>query len=725
MRTRNRTKSFSSSIFSMSSDESRQPRNELKISPKRLTPARGGRFVGRTSELDLFRSVLETDQEADAMRVTVLFVHGPGGVGKTTLLREFGYLAEAAAMHVVRLDARNIDPTPTAFLIALRQSLGVGDDASPFDALARRVRSVLLFDTFEAFSPLDCWFVETFLPQVPAGCLVVVAGRDAPTLRWRSAANWPDAVRVLPLRNLPPEESRAYLLTRGVPTAQHGPALDFTHGHPLALSLVADVLARCDRQEPFSPDNQPDIVRALLGHFVQNVPTTRHRLALEACAHVRVTTEDLLARALGVEDAHDLFEWLRGLSFIEQGPQGLFPHDLVRDVVDADLRWRNRETYRGLHARVRDWVVERIHATHGPEQQRAFFDLLYLHRNNPVMKPYYDWNTLGRYYGEPVTPQDHEAIVNLVKRHEGEASACIASYWLSRQPDAFIVFRSPDGVASGFVALLLLNKATSDDVAADPAMQAAWTFIARRGPLRAGERILFTRFFMAADTYQHPSPAFDLTAAASATRWLTTPKLAWAFTAAAIPDHWEAMFRHIDFPRCAEADFEVGGRHFGAFAHDWRAEPPTAWLDVMVERELATDLTPDHVSGSRPAPLLVLSQPEFEEAVRRALRDFARNDDLAANPLLRSRVALERAAGRPTAESLRDLIRQAAERLRAKPKDEKFYKALNVTYLTPAPTQELAAERLDVPFGTYRYQLAVGIERVTSWLWERELSGDV
>ena len=39
--------------------------------------------------------------------------------------------------------------------------------------------------------------------------------------------------------------------------------------------------------------------------------------------------------------AHDLFAWLRGLSFVEQGPHGLYPHHLARDVLDADLRWRD------------------------------------------------------------------------------------------------------------------------------------------------------------------------------------------------------------------------------------------------------------------------------------------------------------------------------------------------------------------------------------------------
>ena len=44
--------------------------------------------------------------------------------------------------------------------------------------------------------------------------------------------------------------------------------------------------------------------------------------------------------------------------------------------------------------------------------------------------------------------------------------------------------------------------------------------------------------------------------------------------------------------------------------------------------------------------------------------------------------------------------------------------------MEPAPTQELAAERLGLPLNTYRYQLASAIKRVTDSLWQRELHAD-
>ena len=72
---------------------------------------------------------------------------------------------------------------------------------------------------------------------------------------------------------------------------------------------------------------------------------------------------------------------------------------------------------------------------------------------------------------------------------------------------------------------------------------------------------------------------------------------------------------------------------------------------------------------------------------------------------------------------MQDLLRQAAESLQGRPRDERLYRAVWRTYLVPAASQELAAESLDLPFSTYRYQLANGIERIAAWLWERELHG--
>ena len=132
---------------------------------------------------------------------------------------------------------------------------------------------------------------------------------------------------------------------------------------------------------------------------------------------------------------------------------------------------------------------------------------------------------------------------------------------------------------------------------------------------------------------------------------------------------------------------------------------------------------PEPATAPAPPPLVVLSQPEFAEAVRQALRDFARPDRLSANPLMRSRLLRDRYGLQPDTEDLQELLEEAAKMMQGHPKDDKLYQALRRTYLRPAPSQEKAAEMLGLPFSTYRYHLSKGIERVTEWLWRQELYG--
>lgn len=650
----------------------------------------------------------------------ILHIFGPGGVGKTTLLDTYRRLAIETGIFVAPIDGRAIDPSPPGFLTALRMTLRVEEGAEVVEALERHGRTLLLIDTYEQLAPLDAWLRETFLPDLPADIVVVIAGRNPPPAAWRADSAWADLARVISLRNLRPEESRAYLANRLVPTERHQTILELTHGHPLALSLVADMLEQSG--ETVDLTREPNIVRALLERFVQQTPSPLHQQALEICAHARVTTEPMLAEALGVDDARDFFEWLRNLSFIAPGPHGLYPHDLARDVLDADLRWRNPDAYHQMHTRVQQRIVRRIRETSGREQQLAFFDLLYMHRNSPIMRPAHDWEALGAVYAEPATASDYTAVLEMVERHEGRESARIAAHWLDRQPGAFVAFRGTRGDLIGFSAHLGLHAATADDLAADPATLAAWRFVERRGRPRSGEEVLYHRFVMGSETYQDASPSMNLMAMTCTVQWLTNVRLAWSILAVSNPDFWHPMFTYLNLRRSPEADFAVGEHRYAIYTHDWRAEPAMVWIEVMRERELATDINVAEIESQQAPALVVLSQPEFEEAVRRALRDFTRPSALVGNPLLRSRLVMEHSGGAPV-EALRTIVREAVEHLRDHPRDEKLYRALRRTYLEPAATQELAAEALGLPFSTYRYHLAGGVSRVTEQLWRREIYG--
>ena len=113
----------------------------------------------------------------------------------------------------------------------------------------------------------------------------------------------------------------------------------------------------------------------------------------------------------------------------------------------------------------------------------------------------------------------------------------------------------------------------------------------------------------------------------------------------------------------------------------------------------------------------MLPRPEFDGAVRDAFRDLTRAGALQTNPLL----ALARVrdlGGGPAA--LRAVLTEAVEALREHPRDVKQYRAVDRTYLRPAPTQERAAELLGLPFTTYRRHLTQGVARVAQTLWQQE-----
>jgi hypothetical protein len=688
---------------------------------ERLRAERHRQFVGRTPELNLFKSAIA----AAELPFCVLYLFSPGGVGKTTLLGEFARLCKEAQIQVTYLDARHLEPTPNSFLRALEVAM-VPPQQSALQTLADSSdRHVILIDTYETLASLDEWLRQEFLPTLSENTLIVLAGRQSPSAPWRSDPGWQALMHLLPLRNLSPEESRTYLTKRQIPKAQHQAILDFTHGHSLALSMVADVLAQ--RQDiTFQPEGVPDVIKTLLDRFVQEVPSNAHRMALEACASVRLTTEALLAKMLAIPDAHELFNWLRGLTFIESGKLGIFPHDLAREVLIADLRWRNRDWYTELHQRARTYYTTRLGQTQGQQQHRLLFDYIFLHRDNPAVRPSFIWQENKSLTTDTLQETDRDALLEMVSDREGEESAKLAAYWIARQPQGVLVFRDAAlSKLAGFIMMLALHHASEEDLQIDPAAAAAWNYLQNHAPLRPGEGATLFRFWMAHDTYQAVSPIQSLIFITFVQHHRNTAGLAFTFFPCAEPDYWTAMFAYADLTRIPEADFTVGGRRYGVYGHDWRVISPAAWQELLAQREVAASalaISPSQVTE----PLLVLSQSEFVSAVQDVFRQFSRPNALQNNPLLRSRLLVEQVTGKVSAAEgitmLQTLVKEATESLQSSPRDQKLYRALERTYLNPAPTQEQAAELLDLPFSTYRRHLKSGMTRVAETLWQREIS---
>jgi hypothetical protein len=688
--------------------------------------ARHNRFVGREGELSVFEFALR----AEALPFYVIHIYGPGGVGKTTLLQEFALVSERYGARSIYLDARNIDLSPDAFINSLRVLLGQNNGASIPDLLdASPQRTVILIDTYEALTPLDTWLRTNFLPQLPDTVLTVLAGRNAPDAAWHGDSGWQDLVRVISLRNLSQAEGRAFLKKRGLPVDHQQGILEFTHGHPLALSLVAEVFSQRGHVG-LHPEESPDIIKTLMERFVQQVPGPAHRAALEACALVRVTTEALLGEMLDMassgpasDGVHELFEWLRELSFMESSAEGIFPHDLARETLATDLHWRNPDWYVGLHNRARKYYTDRLNQTTGLAQQRLMLDTVFLHRDNAVIRSFFNWQTTGSMIPYSLEERDIPELEKMVLKYEGKESAQIARRWFGRYPESITVWRDTDGSPFGFFLSLPLQQLNDADADLDRAVRSTRAFLENHAPLRAGEIATLFRFWMDKDAYQGVSPIQSLIFIQVAKHYLTTSSLAFTFFPCADPEFWTAILSYAELTRYPEADFEVGGKQYGVYGHDWRLMTPAVWIARLAEKEIgvASPTTPPPTVE----PPIFLSRDEFGNAVKQALQDYARPNQLASNPLLRSRLVSDAAgtgkSSRERTEVLKSKINEAAETLRLHPRDEKLFRSLDSTYLRPAPTQEAAAELLDLPFSTYRRHLTSGIQRLTEILWRQEI----
>jgi hypothetical protein len=266
----------------------------------RLNSERHRTFVGRVAERELFRSALASDEPP----FSVLYVFGPGGVGKTSLLRELFGTCEEVGIMGGYVDARNLDPSPDALMGALCTALGLDPVEHPFGRPVQRLgaqgRSDRHLRDPRAARRLDHRDLPTPAPREFAAC---PRSRNPPEAGWPVDPGWQRFIRPLRLQNLSRDESEAYLKRRNVPPDQHHDILDFTHGHPLALSLVADVFV----QRPgvsFRPAETPDVIKTLLEQFVQQVPGPAHRTTLESCALVRYTTESLLGHMVAMPEVH-------------------------------------------------------------------------------------------------------------------------------------------------------------------------------------------------------------------------------------------------------------------------------------------------------------------------------------------------------------------------------------------------------------------------------------
>lgn len=674
----------------------------MKRLADRLRERAAEHFVGRAAELALIGDSLAFDPPP----VAVFIVHGPGGIGKTSLLERARALAATHGIDSLRIDARDIEPSPAGLLHALAAALGLGAGdatlASVVERWSRTPRRLLAIDTFERVAKLDGWLRGVFLPELPDRSVTLIAGRAEPDPAWTTDPLWREGARVIALGNLAPADCARLLAARGVGDEHHGRAVQLSYGHPLALTLLADeVLSRGELPEQLGGD----VVRRLVERFTADAPSELHRRTLEVCALTRLTSEALLADVVDRERARELFDWLAAQSFVESGSGGLFPHDLARDAIDEDLYRSQHERHRELRLAIRRHLVQRV-GSDTRDAARIAFDLLFLRRHSQTMRRFFDFGALGSLWFERGGDSDLPALRPLLAAELPLAQRAAFERWFLHPATAPWLARPAPRKAVAATLLIDLAGLSDAERAIDPVFAAVWRELQHAAPPRAGDLQLLARWNVAAGG-QRTSAAMNAIQASHLHQWVTLPRLGAFVICIERPDHWLPLMSKIRFERMAGCDVEVDGQMLGCYLHDWRAEP-VAQFFLAMQAQLQAVATP-------PLPM---SKPDFEHALRDALRLWHDRAALAANPLAASAAVRAACAADEAPEAaLQRLLHEHARALAERPRDAKFWRALELTYFRPAGSQELAAERLGLPFGTYRYQLATGINRLAARLW--------
>jgi ATP/maltotriose-dependent transcriptional regulator MalT len=316
------------------------PRAQGATLAARLADRDRARFVGREVELDLLERCLTDEQPA-----ALVFVHGPGGIGKSTLLREFARRAFAAGWDTFSVEGRELSPAPDA----LSELLFAAQSSS---------QPLILIDTYERMTGLDGYLRSTLLPSLPGSAVIVIASRSAPDPAWFTGI-WEGVATEIELETLSQEEALGLLAAHGLDDERGLEIAEWARGYPLALALAADTAGAGAELVPAPGAEPTELLRLLVRRLAEPELRGVRLSALAVAAIARITTVDLLRAVLPDSDAEAAYERLWSLTFTEPLGDGLTLHELVRKGLRADFRRRDPDQERELRRRIVDYLYDR------------------------------------------------------------------------------------------------------------------------------------------------------------------------------------------------------------------------------------------------------------------------------------------------------------------------------------------------------------------------------
>lgn len=546
--------------------------------PSALRDARQRLFVGRDMELERLASWFKEPSLPDSARL--FWVHGVGGIGKTTLLHRLETLALEHDLPVIAISCAHLRPSPEALMGAIAASCGAATASEIPSALSAFPAGLLVLDGYETIRGIDDWLRERFVQRLPAGWRLVISGRNPPGMRWRVDPTWTCAEEI-PLGDLRPQEVEALLERRGVAPSERDSIVRFAGGHPLTLVLATDSLRRTGRFSVSELHVTDGLAEALIDCFVREAPSKHHRDALDCLAVVDALDEPLLAAMLGHDaSATECFEWLSTLGMVERHPAGLVLHDLAKATLATNLAWRNSARLGRLVESVYTKLFADLEVAASPESRRRLVSSLWrIFDLHPALAPFMSLPKLSG----TASLTDLDAIEAHVERFEGPASVAALRFWLARDPSCARVVRDKGGAMLGYSVLVKVTPDDADARAADPLLRAL------DATLDQSVKYSVARWFADCSAYHEVTPVSVGCHIMNTEKELSAldRDLCWHFVLVSNPEAWMPMIRLANFgDRLSAVDIEEHG--VAVFAHDMRSISLLSWFHAYTRRIMET-----------------------------------------------------------------------------------------------------------------------------------------
>lgn len=660
--------------------------------------ARQRLFVGRDREIRQFREVLE---RADLPRI--FFVHGPGGIGKSTVLQSYAHLAASFGASFDPLDARHLPPIPAI--------VGRTVEVLLSQAAEQSIR-IIAIDHYERIAALDGWLREQLIPGLPGNTLLILVGRGRPAPAWFADPGLSELLIEQELSSLSSHSAAEYLERREIVPACSARILAFARGYPLALALSSDLALRSP--VPAFDPACPDLICALVEWLLADLDDPQYLLALQACASFRIVNVPLLTAMLECP-AEKMFDWLSRQHFIERQAEGLVLHDLVRDVVLRHLRGRDLARHHRFIQRAADYLLDGLVGASWDEAQQAIAAIIHALRYEPHMQQHFPFDD-HCYYPDAAQPQEVSSLAAEVERLEGIEASGWFKHWMDRQPEGLIVMRDSERNPVGAILSLQFGEAETAAGSPDPVVDGYLRYLRKYAPLREHEQGLLMRFMFAHGTHQQRTPVWAHVAVVSNTA-MFKPGIVFASFVAELSHDWSGISENADANFLAGTEYTAGKRRFSLIGHDARREPAVAWARNCTARILHRG--PD--AQLHPPAVVILGKEDFATAVLDALKHFSNPRRLRDNALLSSGM-LRRHIGHchPGVEDLRGLIEQACSELLDDKPGLSMRRVLESACLAGHSKKLSAAGELHTSERTYRRRLRAAERSLVEMLWEYE-----